>query len=546
MNKKAQAGRYGEGIPTSDLEAIYEWTYKLQMLEQEERFGDYGVPQILPDRAYMEKARIEPLLQEKLDEIHDRMIEIYDDWIEGHEPDPSEYYDYAVENWREKRWEIENGHSTLSEVADWFGDNDVLETVIEYLEGVMEEEGIEEIPDAYDEWIKYLDSIKAKKAQQRQFEFMDEEEVGYPDPPKPLREMTLEEIEKLPLYEDHEEGILDEIEKETYWDRAMDEMAEQEMEWRQEEEPYGDIKSMREAMDEWDNLSFSDKIILFQEALTTMHNNGEMAMYLLDDEDAVEILNTLSEGPDVPEWDYELTRMLGYPPGSRLQSQAPEWFVPAAIQAIASVLEMLESSMKKIAVIRKCKKGDAEEGKPWCLYTHDGSKLLGRHPSRESAEKQEAAIKAQGRLAYFIKAVDWERLREEYGEHKEEHMPDPDEGLDEAIYEEFLEMSLDDFLKYYLEEYYKEGLIPEEDLEYFSLFTEAYETAAQITDFEQLKQFLIENANEPVGKDLLADIAGDIAWKIVNDSRFKEAKEEWKDHLTTKFMSPEELYGGRR
>ena len=46
----------------------------------------------------------------------------------------------------------------------------------------------------------------------------------------------------------------------------------------------------------------------------------------------------------------------------------------------------------KVAVIRKCKKGDSEEGKPWCLYTHDNSRLLGRHPSKESAEKQERLI----------------------------------------------------------------------------------------------------------------------------------------------------------
>lgn len=48
------------------------------------------------------------------------------------------------------------------------------------------------------------------------------------------------------------------------------------------------------------------------------------------------------------------------------------------------------------AVIRKCKEGDSEKGKPWCLYTHDGSKLLGRHPTKESARQQEEAIKAQG------------------------------------------------------------------------------------------------------------------------------------------------------
>ncbi len=45
-------------------------------------------------------------------------------------------------------------------------------------------------------------------------------------------------------------------------------------------------------------------------------------------------------------------------------------------------------------MIKKCKASDAEPGKPWCLYTKDGSRLLGRHATKEAARKQEAAIQA--------------------------------------------------------------------------------------------------------------------------------------------------------
>lgn len=31
-------------------------------------------------------------------------------------------------------------------------------------------------------------------------------------------------------------------------------------------------------------------------------------------------------------------------------------------------------------------------GKKWVLYTHDGKRILGRHATKESAQKQEAAI----------------------------------------------------------------------------------------------------------------------------------------------------------
>ena len=45
------------------------------------------------------------------------------------------------------------------------------------------------------------------------------------------------------------------------------------------------------------------------------------------------------------------------------------------------------------AIVKKCRKGDGKAGKPWCLYTKDGSRLLGAHASQEDAYKQEAAIK---------------------------------------------------------------------------------------------------------------------------------------------------------
>lgn len=53
------------------------------------------------------------------------------------------------------------------------------------------------------------------------------------------------------------------------------------------------------------------------------------------------------------------------------------------------------AGMSREAIVKKCKKGDGEEGKSTCLYSHEG-KLLGRHKSKQDAYKQEAAIKAHG------------------------------------------------------------------------------------------------------------------------------------------------------
>jgi len=407
INRSAQT--FGEPIETQDLENIYEWTYKYQMLQQEERLGDYGLPQVLSDKAYMEKFKLETLLEEKLDNVYEKMYNVYENWINAHEPLDSDFEQNAREYWNSRRHDFEKGYDSLADLADLIGEDSVIETVRDFLSEIYKEEHPEEDP--YDAWIRYLDSITAKKAQQEEFEFMQLPEFAPGEPVKPIEEMSLEELQELPSFENYKEEILDEIEKQSYFDTFIEEQAEAERENYDQDTALGDVKEMFEGLKEWDTLDIKGKIILFQEALTTMHNNGEMAQYLLDSRDAVEILNGLSEGVDVPEWDYTLSKMLGYPLGSKLSAPTQEWFIPAALNRIAFVISMLdnikEATVKLTAVIRKCKKGDAQKNKPICLYTHDGSRLLGRHPSVESAKKQESAIKAQGSL---IKAIDYIRL----------------------------------------------------------------------------------------------------------------------------------------
>ena len=43
-------------------------------------------------------------------------------------------------------------------------------------------------------------------------------------------------------------------------------------------------------------------------------------------------------------------------------------------------------------IVKKCKKSDKKLGKPWCLYTHDGKRVLGHHETAQDAYGQEAAI----------------------------------------------------------------------------------------------------------------------------------------------------------
>ena len=69
---------------------------------------------------------------------------------------------------------------------------------------------------------------------------------------------------------------------------------------------------------------------------------------------------------------------------------------------VRSWLRMILPNLKtgknnsRLAVIRKCLKEDKDDRpadeQEWCLYTKDGDQLLGRHPSKEDALKQEAVI----------------------------------------------------------------------------------------------------------------------------------------------------------
>jgi len=77
--------------------------------------------------------------------------------------------------------------------------------------------------------------------------------------------------------------------------------------------------------------------------------------------------------------------------------------VPEGVETLDSAeLEMNYSlqpatGLATTAVIKKLREEDKDgSGKEWGLYTSDGSKLLGRHETKEDALQQEKAIKAHG------------------------------------------------------------------------------------------------------------------------------------------------------
>lgn len=83
--------------------------------------------------------------------------------------------------------------------------------------------------------------------------------------------------------------------------------------------------------------------------------------------------------------------------------------------------------------IRRCKSRDFDPSRPkdeqvWCLYTKDGSRLLGRHPTKESAERQERAIQvskhSKAALSILAVAVEYDYLPP----HSMEDVPEQFQG----------------------------------------------------------------------------------------------------------------------
>lgn len=375
LGKLISMGR-SASIATDDLEDIYELTYKRQVLEQEEALGAYGIPQILPDPAYMEKHRLDPRLEGMLDNAQEEMMSVYGSWIADH-------YEYAIDAMKESVYENEMqyirqmsmdeaerhfGEEKLLEAITYFADDEIYaavkEEILEEEEAIIYKEPEEEPEISFtDEWMKYLEKIKEKTGQryQRELQFDEDwpEESEISD--KTLHEVVKERIEELTLRDDiimdtfdrYRDDIMNNLSEDM--DMNEDYLREQAEEYADEwlmDSAYPGVVEMKDKLeDEWDVADLGEKIILFQEALTTMHNNGEMAEYLLQDRSAVQILDDLSSGPDVDDWNRDLARMLGYEPGSRLKSYHPEYSAPLTglAKVIAFLGELYEEETNKAA-----------------------------------------------------------------------------------------------------------------------------------------------------------------------------------------------------
>lgn len=294
---------------------IYELTYKYQMLKLEMERGDYGLPSQLPDTAYLRFEQVKDRLSNKLDRIYPELIETYEHWLDSHHLDNIEEEDliwdvytralYTRDLVRDE-WPL-NIDQFIGDIA-YALDSD--NNSILYLE---------------DEFKKYISSIAPPEVK-HEIENASDQYIEYFDP----KDIDL---------------LVDKFMNEVVYPLAVKYGKEY---YSEMEEVYNRIDNVYSRLLNWDSYDLDEKILIFQEALTTAHHNGSMATWLFEDNNAVEFLDNLS-AMDTTKWDQELASWLGYEPGSRLTATGK---LDRVIIKLGGIMETLVNVIRKAGKIR--------------------------------------------------------------------------------------------------------------------------------------------------------------------------------------------------
>ena len=291
------------GIHVEDLERIYELTYIYQMLTREQNIGDYGVPQTLPDQAYNEYHKTVQRLRHLFVESFDGMRDAYDIWIERHSAAPEWFSNDVYDEFYDRAYDVHRGWESLSDALS-FSDDLVHETIVEALKFHLNEEDWLEDPNP-----------QMTEYNTTSFDDMNIEQL----------EDVIDRVRKSDgdLATNIIDRIFQEVAASPEFDIYMQDVIDTRMEGWDDETQLGAVKEMREKLETADELELDDQITLFQEALTTAHNNGEMSEYIIEgmsSSSAVSFLDYLSHGEYVDQLDADLAKVLGYPMGSRLHN----------------------------------------------------------------------------------------------------------------------------------------------------------------------------------------------------------------------------------
>lgn len=291
-------------LTVQELERIYELTFKYGWLEAEERQEGW-----LQDTAYQEKARIEGELGPLINSALDKMVGIYEWWLENHQKD----------GWIE----------TMKQA--FFGDPEDLQFLIINFEN----------------WGEFTNAVYVITSEiERNNPTIDEDLFTYAlstdDNGIAYIFFLLEE------YYDTIVANADKILGKLYnvWAKAFGVL-----------EAYPKVQQGYEDVQSAVGSSLSERIVGFQIGLNTAHSTGTMADHLIEGADrpgsGKEILDHLSSGPHLADWTQDLTSVLGYTPGmGQMYEDKPTYYEPELGRHLGKALEML-AKMEKTAIFNR-------------------------------------------------------------------------------------------------------------------------------------------------------------------------------------------------
>lgn len=342
-----------------ELQTIYELTYKYGWLVSEERQEGW-----LPDRAYLEKAKIEGELNPWIDYGIKELLVTYDEWLGFHLRD----------NWVETMMETSDSLTgLLGAMLNWTkaptsmrSEGDVEERILEAAYEALDwkhsfMEDTDYIYETYgvpvvENYISEINDVdQAEKLEEEWENLKDqygeasgaEEFISQHDLEKQFEEQTedvgdFDDFESMYSFEDLPDmfpQLLNDVDfLRGLYDIYLDI-------FNGLEEEIADISRTRSELTHAENGSLQDKIIAFQLGLTTAHHHGTMADHLLEVSggSGEQILDEISSGPKVDLWNKELEQIIGFKSPTE---QTPEYFVPAS--SLHSAIACLESVLTNI------------------------------------------------------------------------------------------------------------------------------------------------------------------------------------------------------
>jgi len=325
-----------------ELQQIYELTYKYGWIVAEERdqaHPDYPNLAVLPDRAYLEKLKIEDRLKPWIEYGLEEVTQTYEWWLSEHKE----------EGWIDGLLEVWEGMGIDNVLFNFYAwqmqyQPYLYEFVVEHLggdRGILEAEDPESIIDGYGEsfleeqfWptLTGEDLDKADETWTSAKEAYDEGHAN---------KLIIDTYELYPNMLDwmisgagwngveHLEGIYGVndllgtfanvfVENDTEFLKLMykvylNRFSGLDDQIVQIEKTFDEVAEKQSQ-----GTSLEDQVLAFQYGLTTAHHNGTMADYLLNvgPGEGKVILDTISSGPEREKWDWELEKILGHPVGA--------------------------------------------------------------------------------------------------------------------------------------------------------------------------------------------------------------------------------------